>query len=377
MYSFTDFNYSYWETKQYFQTFDLIVVGSGIVGLSTAISFKELNPKAKILVLEKGLLPNGASTKNAGFACFGSVGELLDDLNSTTNEVVWDTVLMRWKGLNLLRNRLKDKNINYQALGGFELFHSSKEFNYCKENIQLLNNQIKNNLGLKNCYKDISSENPYFKSTKGIILNSHEGQLDTMLMMKNLLLLAAKRGIEILNNIEILEIIEANNKVELKSELGVFKAFKVVVATNGFAKYLLKIKDVKPARAQVLVTKPINNLKIKGAFHFLKGYYYFRNIDNRILFGGGRNLDFKLETTAEQGLNHKIHKKLDEFLQELILPGVPFEIEQRWSGIMGVGKEKLPIIKNVGKNVLAAVRMGGMGIAIGSAVGEKSAKIIS
>jgi glycine/D-amino acid oxidase-like deaminating enzyme len=61
-------NYSYWEKKHLFFDYDLIVIGSGIVGLSTAISFKEKNKKAKILILEKGILPNGASLKNAGFA---------------------------------------------------------------------------------------------------------------------------------------------------------------------------------------------------------------------------------------------------------------------------------------------------------------------
>ena len=58
---------------------------------------------------------------------------------------------------------------------------------------------------------------------------------------------------------------------------------------------------MQPARAQVLITKPIKNLQIKGTFHLDKGYYYFRNIDNRILFGGGRNLDFKTEETSEFG----------------------------------------------------------------------------
>ena len=43
---------------------------------------------------------------------------------------------------------------------------------------------------------------------------------------------------------------------------------------------------------------------------------------------------------------------------------------------MGVGNEKKPIIKPISNNVIAAVRMGGMGIAIGSKVGEIVAKIL-
>jgi glycine/D-amino acid oxidase-like deaminating enzyme len=58
---------------------------------------------------------------------------------------------------------------------------------------------------------------------------------------------------------------------------------------------------LKPARAQVLITKPIDSLKIKGTFHMDRGYYYFRNIDNRVLIGGGRNLDLKKRKQIDLG----------------------------------------------------------------------------
>ena len=37
--SFT--NFSFWENQTYFKHIDLIIVGSGIVGLNAAISYKE------------------------------------------------------------------------------------------------------------------------------------------------------------------------------------------------------------------------------------------------------------------------------------------------------------------------------------------------
>ena len=257
-------NYSYWELKQYFTEFDLIVVGAGIVGLSTAISYKNKNKKAKILILERGLLPNGASTKNAGFACFGSSSELLDDLSKNNSETIWETVLMRWQGLQILRKRLGDKGIDLNLWGGYELFDSKENKIKSLEKIKDLNKEIYHHLGLKNCFSEYPKNNFGFKNTKGIILNKYEGQIDTGLMMQNLLLLAQKKGITVLNNIEIKAINDLGGKVELKSINGVFKAKKVVVATNGFANELLKINNIKPARAQVLITKPISQLKIKG-----------------------------------------------------------------------------------------------------------------
>lgn len=370
-------NYSYWELDQYFKLFDLIIVGSGIVGLSTAISFKQKNRKASVLVLEKGFLPSGASTKNAGFACFGSPSEILDDLSRMKHETVWQTVELRWKGLQLLRNRLGDKNIEFHNWGGYELFDKPTEFDFCREHMSELNKEFECVLGIKKTYSDVTKKATQFCSVKGVLLNKYEGQINTGMMMHSLLQLAAKNEITILNNAVITGVQDNKNIVELASNAGTFWAKKVVVATNGFAKDLLAIKDVEPARAQVLITKPIKGLKIKGTFHYQQGYYYFRNINDRVLFGGGRNLDRETETTTKLELNEKLQKNLDKLLKTMILPGVNFEIEHRWSGIMGVGSEKRPIVEFVSPNVLAAVRMGGMGVAIGSMVGEMAAKKIA
>ncbi|MEI7508538.1 MAG: FAD-dependent oxidoreductase, partial [Flavobacterium sp.] len=69
---------SYWEIKNWFSQVDFTIVGSGIVGLHCALNIRERFPASKILILEKGILPQGASTKNAGFACFGSLSEIMD-----------------------------------------------------------------------------------------------------------------------------------------------------------------------------------------------------------------------------------------------------------------------------------------------------------
>ena len=136
-------------------------------------------------------------------------------------------------------------------------------------------------------------------------------------------------------------------------------------------------ENIVPARAQVLVTKPINNLKVKGTFHLEQGYYYFRNIDQRILIGGGRNLDFKSESTMEFGQTSIVQSKLEELLKNTIIPNINFEIDYSWSGIMGIGNKKKPILKKLSNNVSCGVRLGGMGVAIGASVGRDLADLIT
>jgi gamma-glutamylputrescine oxidase len=373
----TNVNISYWEKNIFLSHYDLIVIGSGIVGLFSALSYKQKNKKAKVLVVERGVLPYGASTKNAGFACFGSPSELMDDLSKMPEEIVWETVSMRWKGLQLLRKTLGDKHMDFKAHGGYEVFAHKSEYDKCVPFLPYLNSMAFEATGLKNCYRTAAKEMKQFgfNYTEGLLLNRGEGQIDTGMMMQSLLKLTTDSGVTILNGITVTGINDSGKKVAVLTNWQALEATKVIVATNGFAKELLKIKDVEPARAQVLITKPIHNLKLKGTFHYQQGYYYFRNIHNRVLFGGGRNLDLKAENTTEFKLTSLVQNELERLLREMILPGQTFEVDHRWAGIMGVGKEKKPIINHITNNVVAAVRMGGMGVAIGSLVGKQAAEM--
>lgn len=372
----TNVNISYWETERYLAPQNLVVIGSGIVGLFTALNYKKQHPSSKVTVLERGVLPFGASTKNAGFACFGSISELLDDLRHIPEKQVWETVRMRSKGLQLLRKTLGDKTIDYRSYGGYEVFDDQMEFEKCVVKLDDMNKKMFRATGYKNVYSQVKNASSFgFKNVKGVILNRCEGQIDTGKMMEGLMKLVMKNGIHILNGVTVTNIRDTGVEVVIDTNLAEFRAAKVVVAINGFAKQLLNIKDVNPARAQVLITKPIKNLKLKGSFHYNQGYYYFRNINGRVLFGGARNLDIKGETTDDFRITNLIQKDLEKKLKTMILPNTRYEIDQRWAGIMGVGSEKKPIIKHVSKNVIAAVRMGGMGVAIGSLVGKKAAEL--
>tara|TARA_R110002051_G_scaffold104620_1_gene177388 strand:+ start:1153 stop:2262 length:1110 start_codon:yes stop_codon:yes gene_type:complete len=368
-------NYSYWELKEWFTNIDFTIVGSGIVGLNCALELKKKHPKAKILILEKGMLPQGATTKNAGFACFGSLSEIIDDLNSHTEQEVFNLVDKRWQGLQLLRNNLGDANIDFQQNKGFELCESEKFFQECIAEKERINNLLKP-IFKSDVFSTCDNTFGFQKVHQQYIVNNFEGQIATGKMASELLKKVQTLGVKILNNIEVEGFVETDEQVNVKTNRIDFYTHKLLIATNGFTGQILN-ENVQPARAQVLITKPIKNLPIKGTFHLDKGYYYFRNIDNRILFGGGRNLDFKTEETTEFGETEIIQNQLEKILKDIILPNTNFEIEHKWSGIMGVGNQKKVIVKQVSNNVFCGVRLGGMGIAIGSLVGKELAELIT
>ena len=367
---------SYWELKNWFSNIEFTIVGSGIVGLHCALNLQERFPESKILVLEKGILPQGASTKNAGFACFGSLSEIIDDLKSHTQEEVIQLVQKRKLGLELLRKRLGDSVIDYKPFGGYELFlkEDTNVYEECLQKLPFINEMLQPLFKSDSFVKEVDRFG-FLGIHEYAVFNPFEGQIDTGNMMQALLKEAVSKNILILNQIEVISFLDKIDSVEIAVNGFDFLTKKLLFATNGFASSLTN-NEVRPARAQVLITEPIKNLQIKGTFHLDKGYYYFRNIENRILIGGGRNLDFDGETTTEIAETELIQNRLEKLLKEVILPNQNFEIAQRWSGIMGIGNSKKPIVSQLSENVYCGVRLGGMGVAIGSLVGKELASLI-
>jgi gamma-glutamylputrescine oxidase len=369
---------SFWEKQTYFEEIDFLIVGAGIVGYSTAIHLRDKYPKASILIVERGYLPSGASSKNAGFACFGSATELLDDLDQMDEATVWSTVQKRWEGLNYLKSIIGESNLELEINGSWDILTSKNadKIPFVRSKIDYLNYQIEAITGEKNVYsEDLELSKKFnFQGIETSVNNRLEGQINTGKMIHTFYQKAIEKGIKVLFGMDVLSFESSENETRINTSQGEIKASNLLICTNGFAAQLID-EDVQPARAQVLVTSPIPNLRMKGTFHYDQGYYYFRNFGNRILLGGGRNLDFKGETTTQIETTDLVMNSLNKLLKEVIIPNTSYAIEYKWAGIMGVGATKAPIVKKVKPNVGIGVRMGGMGVAIGSLIGKELSEL--
>jgi gamma-glutamylputrescine oxidase len=369
---------SFWEKESFYGPKDVVIVGSGFVGLWSAYYLKKLKPKLSVTIVDRGIIPTGASTRNAGFACFGSVTELIADTLEMGENSMLELVEMRYRGLNRIRKLFSNREINFEDLGGYELISKSQgmDINILRSNIDWLNHKLRKILKSEKAFHagDNKIHDFGFKHTQYLIENRFEGQLHPGLLCQALLRKVQSMGVNVLNAIEIKGFEQKGEGVELHTNQSFnLKAAQVLVCTNAFAKELLPNLEIEPARGQILVSSAIPDLKFKGAFHHDQGFYYFRNLGTRVLLGGARNKAFEEEHTSELSLSDTIQDELERFLREIILPGVSFSIDHRWSGIMGVGREKLPVVEQVNEHVFCAVRMGGMGVALAPVVGEQIA----
>ncbi len=359
---------SVWEKESFYAPCDVIIAGSGFVGLWSAYYLKKKQPDLRITIIDRGSIPTGASTRNAGFACFGSVTELMKDVHSMGEDDMLSLVEMRFKGLERIRKAF-GKKIEYSTCGGYEIIPDVQHERYSelKEQVSWLNRQLSRLLKTKKTFRfsDNDIKRFGFAGVSHIIANDLEGYLHPGKLCQSLIQKISSKGVNILPATEIKSFEDSADGITIQTSTGIsLRANQLLVCTNAFAQQLLPQLDVVPARGQVLVTAPIPSLKIKGTFHYDEGYYYFRNLGKRLLLGGARNLAIEQETTTELQTTQLIQQTLEAFIARHLLPDTPIEITDRWSGIMAMGAEKMPIVKKLSAHTYCAVKMSGMGVAL-------------
>ncbi len=366
---------SIWEQESFFARKDVVIVGSGLAGLWCAYELLTQHPSLQLLIVDKGIVPAGASTRNAGFACFGSPTELLHDLKTMGEERAWQLAELRYKGIQKIRRVLGDDVIDFDNCGGYECLRS--DVNNIKEVIGQLPS-------LNRGMKAITGETDTFVfATKklvqqglhgfdALIENKCEGSLHSGKMVMALQNKIRSLGGQIMQGAAVERWEENNTEVHIYLEKNVqIQTSRLLICTNALSHYLLPNINITPARGQIIVTSPIENLPLRGTFHFDEGFYYFRNVGNRVLIGGARNRAFEEEATTSFDITGSLQEKLEAFINVHILPKQSYQIGYRWSGIMGFTENKQPFIKPIGARVTAVVVCNGMGVALSPMIAEQ------
>jgi glycine/D-amino acid oxidase-like deaminating enzyme len=370
---------SYWESTTYYKKYDVAIIGSGLMGLWTALELKQRQPNLSVIILEKDSIPTGASTRNAGFACFGSPTELLADTATMGEATMWQIVDLRYKGIEKIKQYFTADDIDFDACGGYELYHQPMhDIGYLAHAMEDLNKGMKAITGQSNAFywANEKIQEFGFAGFDAMIGNAMEGGLHSGKLVQALTRKVLLAGVEIRSGITISATQKTTTGVLLMGNNVECHASTVLYCTNGFTTTYLPKTQIEPARGQVLVTAPIEGLAAKGTFHYDCGYYYFRNVGNRILLGGARNKSFDTECTTVLETNEVIQAALEDFLQQHILPHQPYTIDYRWAGLMGFTNNKLPQITTVDDHIFAATICNGMGVALSPIMAEQAAAIL-
>lgn len=377
----------YWETEHLLRPADHTIVGAGIVGMSTALQLKRAQPDTHVRLLERSPLSAGGTTRNAGFACFGSAGEWLDDLEALGAEELGKLIQMRAEGLTELVNLLGADAIDLQWTGGWELLGNSEEDARLGERIQESIHTLQT-VATPILKQTLAYVHPTSNSGPALVMDHEranrigadmaialpwEGMLHTGLMVSAFHRKLDAAGVQRLHGIEVRTITENAQTWTLDTSMGKLHTKKVGICTNGLANQLVEGLDVQPVPNRVLVLKvPVGSLPV-GTYHLDRGYLYMRTLDeHHILFGGGRHWGIKLPMPPER--NREAEMQWDTQLLASAKTWLEVEtVTHRWTGWLGVGSDRRPLIGESRPGLHHAVRMGGMGVAIGAGIGRELA----
>lgn len=369
--------FSYWE-QQGLQGIDWVVLGAGLVGLQSARCLKEYHPQARVVVLDTHAMGSAASLRNAGFACFGSAGELLDEIQRTSESEALALYEKRFLGIQRLMNRYGAHQLGFEATGGMEVFSAADAAGAQRVIASLpLLNQLLSSIQSDGAFHVCDTQPTGMNVWSEGVMAPAEGGIQTHLLYRSVRADAMAQGVEIYEGMHVLGWDESTSGVLLQLENGLpVCTQRLLVCTNGFTQQLMPAVAVSPARGQVFVTSPLPELPFQGIFHADQGYIYFRSLGNRLLIGGARNLDFAGEETFDMAVTSAFEQHLKAYVETVVLPGAEVEFTHRWSGIMGMDNNRNPLIGWHSDRVCLAVRMGGMGVALSAWVAEQVVRVV-
>jgi glycine/D-amino acid oxidase-like deaminating enzyme len=379
---------------------DAVVVGAGIVGLTAATAFKRMHPGASVAVVDADPFSGGGTTRNAGFACFGSASELEADRAQLGDERALQLVKRRVRGLAALRARWSDEALGYVDCGSHEVLGVAAGFpawgaqagepveaEALRGRLPELNRWVQPATGLVETFGWVGAKeaagrygvNP--EVVEGLIASPGEGALQTDRLFHCLEQEARETGVKIWRGLQVDALESGDNgrsprwrvrRVGIPAEEGItLEAGCILVANNGLARQLLaqsgaEVPDVQPVRNRVLVTHPIPGWQAPGTYHADRGYLYAREVEGRLLIGGGRHWELGAMDLEAELLRWA----------ETVWPATRgAKIAFRWDGYLGIGGEREPIVTTWMPGIHIAVRLGGMGVAIGTDLGRELAAL--
>ena len=332
-------------------TADVVIVGGGIAGLSSAYWLKKEDSTLKIVILEKNLLGDGATGRNAGFITCGSVehfNRLVGKHGASEAKEIWK---FSEDNLKLLKSHIVRNHgdpIGFQNRGSFSLASTENEFVELKKSAQLMEQlQIK----VEVINEDQIEKRVGVVGFVGGIKYLEDASVNPLLLLQELRSRINELpgpSVEYCENEEVFAIeteLGSGNKI-VKSRSLKIETSLVVLATNGYSALINNFfKDkIFPTRGQVLATEAVPAF-MEGPCYANFVLDYFRQLPSgELIIGGFRQLQKDSELGFADQTSEIIQSALDQFLQTHIPAVRTAKITNRWTGVMGFSVDGQPLI---------------------------------
>lgn len=350
-------------------TADVVVIGGGVVGCSTAYNLAKLGA-GKVVVLEKSYLASGATGRcGAGMRMqWGSETNCLLSRESV-------------KMLSNLAERLDvDVDIEFTQNGYLLPAYTEKMAEQFKQNLIM-----QNRLGIPARWvtPEESLELVPILNTKGIIGSTYcgeDGHCNPFKVTEAYAQAAKKLQVEIYTETEVQGIVTKNGKITaVRTNKGDIETDTVVNAAGGYAKKVGRMAGIElpifPERHEILVTEPVEPTMGPMVMSFYHNLYCQQSPHGSFIMGIGHPNEPESYNTKS---SWQFLCEMAEQLIAILPPLAGLNVVRQWAGLYDMCPDRTPILGNSPKlsKFFTAAGFSGHGFMISPITGQLMAEMI-
>jgi gamma-glutamylputrescine oxidase len=366
-------------------TADMVIIGGGYTGLSSAYHLSRTFPSKKIVLLDGACCGYGASGRNGGFCDAGFSGLLpyVESVGPERGRKAFDVSLF---GINQIKRLVAEEGIqcDFEENGMLETAMNEAQAKQLEQHAARYKA-----MGLETTLvsgKDLEAEIKSPRYVAGLKF-PYGGILNPAKLARGMKPVVERAGVEVHERTVVLRVTPGKvHRVE--TEMGEISAPTLVLGLNGYSPRLGFFRDrVLPLCSYVIATEPLTAAQWQSI-----GWQHRQGIaDMRVLFDyqrptadgriviGGSDAPYFADDAPSSG-NYK--PALDALTSSLFTTFPQLEglrIDHAWGGTMGFTMDFTPSVGVMGdyKNIFYGVAYNGEGVAFSQTAGRIICELIA
>ncbi|HWX53913.1 MAG TPA: glycine oxidase ThiO [Verrucomicrobiae bacterium] len=289
-------------------TWDVIIAGSGIIGVSLALELQERG--ARVLLLDRG-----EPGREASSAAAGMLAPADPETPAALRALARESARLYPEFVDMLEDASGVK-VDFRRQGTISLLpHAATPPHYQKLS-----------------EGDLRRLEPAVRAD-GMAFFVQEDSVDPPLLMQAALIAARKRGVEIRHNAEVSETRRAGNEIEVRAGRELFRAKTAVNCRGAWAG-----TPVRPRKGQIFSLRPPQTAMLQHAIVAPDVYLVPRSSGKCVV--GATVEDVGYDKTVETSTIRDLHHAAAQLVPELVL----LPVLESWAGLRPGTPDNLPIL---------------------------------
>jgi len=354
---------------------EIAVIGGGLTGVSTAWHLSQGMPGDGIILIEAGVLGNGASGRSGGQVLHGVNGVRTDDPDE----------LRRIHAATGMGIDLAESLAGQHAPAGTFRRHGVLEVYTDAGRAEAAHARAEGLAQAGIPVRFLAARELPIEGVHGALLDPTAGRLNAFALLQGMRGALRGRGVVVHEHTPVLRVAEGKTIV-LTTPRGEVRARAVVLATNGYTPALGYFRhEILPLHSHVIATGPLSNDTWERlGWSAWDGFtddldriaYASRTTTGRLLFGGGGNAAYSYLYGGAPVFPEQPNHPAWTFLRRTMVRYFPAladtPVATRWSGTLGITLDRVCTmgVRGTHRNVYFALGYSGHGLALALLAGR-------